>query len=55
MGGKTLKFPKRKKYVSRKGEIDCSANEKSISPEEQKKITQHLIDIGLLKKKPDNE
>ncbi len=55
MGGKTLKFPKRKKFVSKEGEIDCNAKEKTISPEERQKITQHLIDIGLIKKKPEEE
>ncbi len=47
MGGKTLKFPKRKKF---KREFDEKEMESApVSQEEHEKRIQMLKDIGLLK------
>jgi len=49
MGGKTLKFPRRKKYMSSTKENNGAIEEKPISEEEHKKRVQILREIGLLK------
>jgi len=47
MGGKTLKFPTRKKYQAPDKKIDVE--EKPVSEEEHQKRIQMLKDLGLLK------
>lgn len=48
MGGKTLRFPKRKKFVaSDSNSVDME--KKEITPEEHDKRMQALRDAGLIK------
>jgi len=49
MGGKTLKFPKRKKYVPPIKENSDTKGEGRISEEEHQKRVQILKEMGLLK------
>jgi len=50
MGGKRLKFPTRKKFISSEGEISVDkTEEKPISEEEKQKRLEHLKSLGLLK------
>ena len=49
MGGKTLKFPKRRKYVPPIKKSEKSEEDKIISEEEHKKRVQMLKEMGLLK------
>ena len=49
MGGKSLKFPRRKKYVPQKFKQDKITEEETISEEEHKKRIAKLREIGLLK------
>ena len=49
MGGKTLKFPKRKKYTHPITKKEESEEEKSISEEEHQKRVRMLKEMGLLK------
>jgi hypothetical protein len=48
MGGKTLKFPKRKKFVKSDGAKE-EAEEKPISEEEHKKRIELLKQMGIVK------
>jgi len=48
MGGKRLKFPKRKKFVSKEGEITLQIEE-TVSEEEKQKRIEHLRSLGLIK------
>ena len=50
MGGKTLKFPKRKKFFSKGGDINVDKSVEPISEEERKKRLEHLKSLGLIKK-----
>ncbi len=47
MGGKTLRFPKRKKFVP--GDKKASEENKPISEEEHKKRVELLKSLGLVK------
>jgi hypothetical protein len=47
MGGKTLKYPKRAKYVPPKNSVKLE--EESVSEEEHKKRMELLKQIGILK------
>jgi len=50
MGGKRLKFPKRKKYVAPAKDSEVVQREnKPISQEEHEKKVAYLKSIGLLK------
>ena len=49
MGGKRLKFPRRKKYIPSKLKQDKVAEEESISEEEHKKRIEYLKNLGLIK------
>ena len=47
MGGKTLKFPKRKKFVA--GQDKPEVEEKPVSEEEHKKRIELLKSMGIVK------
>jgi hypothetical protein len=47
MGGKTLKFPKRKKFVA--GQKESEVKEEPISEEEHKKRIELLKQMGIVK------
>ena len=49
MGGKRLKFPKRKKFVSKKGDIVLDNTGEQVSDEEHQKRIQKLKEMGLIK------
>ena len=49
MGGKRLKFPKRKKFVSTKGDIVLEKSEEQVSEEEHQKRVALLKSLGLIK------
>jgi len=49
MGGKTLKFPKRKKFVPSATNGDVEVKKEEVSPEEHEKRMQALRDAGLIK------
>lgn len=49
MGGKTLRFPKRKKFVPSNDNVVEEKEEKEITPEEHDKRLQALRDAGLIK------
>jgi len=49
MGGKRLKFPKRKKFVSTKGDIVLDNSEEEVSEEENQKRIAALKAMGLIK------
>ena len=48
MGGKTLRFPKRKKFVSSDSN-SVEMDKKEVSAEEHEKRMQALRDAGLIK------
>lgn len=48
MGGKTLRFPKRKKFVA-EAKTSGSEEKKEITPEEHEQRMQALRDMGLLR------
>lgn len=48
MGGKTLRFPKRKKFVA-SGNVVGEEKKEEVSPEEHEKRLQALRDAGLIK------
>ena len=48
MGGKTIKYPKRRKYVPSNKKVEES-NEKEISNEEHEERLKKLKEIGLIK------
>ena len=48
MGGKSLKFPSRKKYVAPTAKVE-KVEEKPISPEEHEARLKALRDMGLIK------
>lgn len=47
MGGKTLRFPKRKKFVASDSAVEVKKEE--VTPEEHDKRMQALRDAGLIK------
>lgn len=49
MGGKRLKFPKRKKFVPGQGQGSEEVEEKPVSEEEHKKRIELLKSLGLVK------
>jgi len=49
MGGKNLKFPARKKYVTPDMKFEKDKKEKSVSEEEHNKRVELLKNLGLLK------
>lgn len=49
MGGKTLRFPKRKKFVPEDKNAGGENDEKPISEEEHKKRVELLKSLGLVK------
>ena len=51
MGGKTLKFPTRKKYVAPIEKKEESPEEKTISEEEHQKRMEILKELGLIKER----
>jgi len=55
MGGKTLKFPVRQKYVRPDRKNEESKEEAPLSEEEEKKRIELLKRIGLLKEKKEEE
>lgn len=55
MGGKRLKFPSRKKFVSSAGDIEFKKEEESVSDEEHKKRLEMLKKLGLIKEESSSE
>jgi len=49
MGGKTLKFPARRKFVPQIKKNEGSKEEKPIDEEEHKKRMEKLKELGLIK------
>ncbi len=49
MGGKRLKFPKRKKFVPGQDAPESEAREEPVSEEEHKKRIELLKSFGLVK------
>lgn len=49
MGGKRLKFPKRKKFIAGQNTPEGEVEEKAISEEEHKKRIELLKSLGLVK------
>ena len=49
MGGKRLKFPRRKKFVSSDKDITANTEEQPVSEEEKKRRLEMLKQMGLIK------
>ncbi len=54
MGGKTLKYPVRQKYVAPEKKVEEKPEEK-VSDEEYKKRMEMLKKLGLVKEEPKEE
>lgn len=53
MGGKRLKFPKRKKFVPGQNSPEGEVEEKPVSEEEHRKRIELLKSLGLVKPSSD--